>query len=703
MLIKKILILLSFLNLAFAEVADGVQQSETSCLETFIKQEMDQAVTDDTELIAELWLECAAELKSPNFSFGHDFIRLVTKNRMGDYYEKASEIYLLGLESNLVDDEDKKRLEQELYFLESMMGMRERRQLERMIESSDPEVYRHLASFWQERSLLPGDEYNERLLEHFERVNHAIQNYQTSSGSLFDDRGKTYIRLGEPFRTRSGIFMFNPGFVNYLISTRIEDGGSPGSDAFESAVASAVYINTYYRVRDYHDYPNFEVWVYDGFSEGRDNVIYIFGNRYGGADMSLMRSVEDFIPSAAFSMTERNSPMTFAISNDAQPLSAGGGTGGENEDRSNVFQELRQGNSANIEVITPALILQMMYYRQLASLDFYFGNLYDEMLDRYMNTSIPLSRSLSRQFQQTNSARLLDAQSQAPIDHSSVSSAVFDITPKAYPYLFYDEDMAPYYRIFFEENVDEAISYEELRSHNNLDLMSYSEYDISRSLLLRNGDGEQQKMIKTSSPVEQNRLSEAIEQNVFHLQVQEGVTKFDVYSELHNRSNDSSISEQSTLRASLKGLGKMLSIELPSVVEKKGLFISDVILGYKDPDSGNIDDFKISHDGVIGITESIIFYYEAYNLPENSEGLYSYELTYRILRERSGLGRIFGSRYKDETSMTIYNTTDIPRFSQLLEIVPEELQSGSYQLELSISVLEEASPIHISTHSFQIK
>jgi len=699
---KKFLILFFFLHLACATVAVGLQQKEPLCKDIIQRQSIGENVTEEIESEVELWVECASELIEPDFSFGHDFIRLVTGNRISRYYEKASELYLFGLESDNVDEESEKRLIDELLFLEPFIGQRERRHLERLIERSDPEIYRYLASFWMERSLLPGDDYNERLLEHFERVGYAIKNYQTSSGNLFDDRGKTYIRFGEPHRTRTGIFMFNPGFVNYLITTRIDDGGAPGSDSFEASVASAIYMNTYYRVRDYHNYPSFEIWVYDGLSEGRDNVIYIFGNRYGGADMNQMRSVDDFIPSAAFSMSDRNSPTTFAISNNTQSGAAESDLGGQGDERSNVLQELRGGNASNIEIISPALILQMMYYRQLASLDFYFGNQYEEMLDRYMNTSTPLSRSLARQFQQTHSARPLVAQAQAPIDRSSLNTMVFDITPKAYPYLFYDENMDPYYKIFFEENVDAAISYEELRSHNSLDLMSYSGYELSRTLLLRNEDGEQQKLIRTSSPVQQNPLSEAIEQNVIHLQIQDGATKMDVYSELHNKFEGNHISEESTFRASLKGFGRVSSIDLPATEEKTGLFISDVILGYKDSDSGNIDDFKMSHDGVVGLTEGIMFYYEAYNLPVNSEGQYSYELTYRILRERSGLGRLFGSRYKDETSMTIKNTTDVPRFSQLLEIVPEEFQRGSYQLELSIFVSDEPSPVHLSTHSFEL-
>lgn len=659
------------------------------------------AQNGDPKAAASLWIDYAESLDRPDFVLGHDFIRLVTQNRLRNHYEKASELYFSGLNSSTVTEVAKERLRDELFFLDPMLGQREKRRLERMVEDGNPQIYTFLRDFWQQRTLLPGDPYNERLLEHFERVNHAIQHFQTTSGSLFDDRGKTWIRFGEPFRQRSGIFMFNPGFVNYLITTRIDDGGAPGSGAFESAVSSAVYMNTYYRVRDYHTYPSYEVWVYDGLSDGRDNVIYIFGNRYGGADMNLMRSVDDFIPSAAYSMSDRNSPVTFAIFNEGAGAAQTGD--GQGVDRTNILEELQQGSTSSVELITPALILQMMYYRQLASLDFYFGNQYEEMMDRYTNTSIPLSRSLSRQFQQTNSARLLEAQGQAPEERSAAETLLFDIAPSAHPYLFFDEELNPYLKLFFEEDVESAIAYEELRILNDVDAIRYDQYEVTRTVLLRNRDGDQTDLMRAAFPVYADPNAEAIEQNVMHVPIHSGTAQFEIYSELHNGSLDHAISDQSTMRASLKGFGNQPARPIPQPGQNRDFFISDLILGYYDASANNIDHFRISHDGEMMADQGIMFYYEAYNIPRNDEGIYSFTLTYRLMRERSGLGRVFGSRYSGETSMTIENSSGTHRFSQLLEIISDELQPGRYQLELTVSVDENSSVIHRSTHPFRIK
>jgi len=52
--------------------------------------------------------------------------------------------------------------------------------------------------FWKSRDPLPTTEYNERLVEHYRRLNYAKQNYHIKQTKGYDDRGKIYIKHGEP-------------------------------------------------------------------------------------------------------------------------------------------------------------------------------------------------------------------------------------------------------------------------------------------------------------------------------------------------------------------------------------------------------------------------------------------------------------------------------------------------------------------------
>lgn len=625
------------------------------------------------------WIEYAELKNEPDYIVGHELIKLVTKHRLTDYYEKSGELYLKGLTVSEIDDEVQELLYDELAYIESMFGQRESRRHKRLIDDRNPQILTIISDFWSERSLTPSNTYNERLMEHWERVNYAIENFNTSSRSLFDDRGKMYIRFGEPDRTRSGIFMYNPGFANYLIATRMDDGRGQGS-SLENAVNTTSYLNTLYQTRQYHQYPTFEVWVYTNLVPGRDNVIYLFGNNNGGNVMTFKRSVDDFVPSAAYSSTQRNN----AFNMSELGLSTGESSTGDSDDgddrSTDILSEVGNRGVGNSERVTPALILQMMYYRQLVTLDVFFSGRYDEMMDRYMNTSLPLSSTLARQFQQVNTARVLVSQREVPDEYSSNKNQIFDVNPGVYPYRFYDDELNPELRVYFSENLDEAITFEELKKRNNLNDVRYEDYEVIRTIDLYNDTEARIERVnhKSSAHVEGDPLTS----NMIKIPHHEKLSRLLLTSELYDRSidDDNLIAENSTLRINLKGTGSSTAdVEPPAGSD--AFIASDVILGYSDLSSPE-DIFEISHDRIIPANSSINFYYEAYNIPRSNDGLYRYTLTYTIKRDRSLFGRLIRFGRVSDTSMTIENTNDHPVFRQQLEIISDQVSEGDYILEL---------------------
>jgi GWxTD domain-containing protein len=54
------------------------------------------------------------------------------------------------------------------------------------------------AAFWARRDPTPGTEDNEALEEHWRRVRHANREFATSDAGWKTDRGRVYIRHGEP-------------------------------------------------------------------------------------------------------------------------------------------------------------------------------------------------------------------------------------------------------------------------------------------------------------------------------------------------------------------------------------------------------------------------------------------------------------------------------------------------------------------------
>jgi len=647
---------------------------------------------DTSRADAENLIRSIEEESGPQYAPAFRLIKLVTEQGYSDLYQKSCELYLRGLRQDHLTEKDQELLEEELWHLQPFFGRRIANGYQKMIEQKDPQIFRILQSFWEKRDLTPSDSYNERLMEHWKRVHYALNNFSTTSRALYDDRGGIYIKYGEPNKKRSGIFMYNPGFANYIIATRMDDGrGGVSDDA--SAINTTLYLNTLYQVREYHQYPSFEMWVYENLVDHSESVIYLFGNSYGGNEMRTKKSVDDFVPSAAYSMTERNSPVSMSILGAGNNGGESEAAGGDEDEDSNILNQTSGGNLGSGERISPALVLQFMYYRQLASLDHYFSTQYDEMLNRYMDISTPISRSLARQFQQTNSARLLIAQNRAPEEYSAGNDEMFNIGTTVHAYRFYDDELLPEMRLYFQDDVEEAVSFDRLQQYNSVDSIAYDGYEIVRTLEIFNDEAatsENVSVVHQAAPVSDDPLLD----NTINLPLTAEHARVRAVSELHNtRVDGGAIREGSVFRERIKGISNSEVTVEPSGIDKNGFFTSDVILGYREGgDSGKV---KLAHDRQIPEESAINFFYESYNLPENDEGLYSFALTYTIERDRSAVGRLLRFWKNEQTSMTITNTNDRPVFDQMLEIVTEKLDPGSYNLILEFSE-EEESPILFS-------
>lgn len=654
---------------------------------------------DTSRSDAENLIHAIERASQPQYAEGFRLLKLVTAEEFSDLYQKSCELYLQGLGQDRISNADLAILKEDLLYLKPFFGRREANGYDEMAEQKNPEIFEVLQSFWEERDLTPSDSYNERLMEHWQRVHYALNNFNTTSRALYDDRGGIHIKFGKPGKKRNGIFMYNPGFANYIIATRMDDGRGGVSDA-ANAINTTLYLNTLYQVREYHQYPSFETWVYENLTDHSESVIYLFGNTHGGNEMNLKKSVDDFVPSAAYSMTERNSPVSMSI------LGGGGGdagetetSGGDEDGDTNILNQFGGGDLGSGERISPALVLQFMYYRQLASLDHYFSAQYEEMLNRYMDTSIPISRSLARQFQQTNSARLLIANNRAPDEYSSGNDEMFNIGTTMHAYRFYDEELSPELRLYFLDQVEEAVSFDQLKRFNSVDSISYDDYEIVRTLEIEFDEEISDNVSAVHRAAEE--LEDPLWGNVIRIPLKTAKAKIRAVSELHNtRVEDGAIREGSVFRERIKGISSSdVSVERPDI-NKDGFFTSDVILGYRE--NGDSGDVELAHDRQIPENSAINFFYESYNLSQNPEGLFSFALTYTIQRDRSAVGNLLRFWKNEQTSMTITNTNDRPVFDQMLEIVTEKLDPGTYNLILDFSEQEESPVLYSKEIRFRI-
>jgi len=127
---------------------------------------------------------------------GHKDYSRASIRKANVYYEignpkKATESYFTGIEM-LDDPAMLDELYDELRILLSPLEKKE-------FQAVAPEESRSLfKKFWRRRDPDPSTPENERLMEHFRRVNFARENFHFTAPPYYDDRGRIYIKYGPP-------------------------------------------------------------------------------------------------------------------------------------------------------------------------------------------------------------------------------------------------------------------------------------------------------------------------------------------------------------------------------------------------------------------------------------------------------------------------------------------------------------------------
>lgn len=282
------------------------------------------------------WDSAYTELFTPSLAIGREYIRLATEQKIREHYEAAFAMYQWGLTAGSVEA-NRNALMQELAMLEPLMERQTAKRLHMLTENENPAVYTELKAFWQQLDPTPSSRYNERLIEHWERIAHARKHFDRRSDPPYgtDDRGIEYVRFGEPDRKSSGILNLLPAEIE------TECGIFPKCNPeMMREIVMALDPN-----------PAYEIWSYDKPSDDMEhNLVLIFGDK-ASAGFQRVNVVEDFIPRSAFSLNDKR----YAI------------------------QSLTGIETTPGELFTPSMIMQWLYYKKLMSADFFFVHRFSEL------------------------------------------------------------------------------------------------------------------------------------------------------------------------------------------------------------------------------------------------------------------------------------------------------------------------------------
>lgn len=636
------------------------------------------------EKALEIWAEAQNNLDESDFRISHSFIKLVAKENLEDFYTTASEIYFWGLDGKL-DDHEKNALLNELSYMRPLLGRKKYKNIEEKIQNGDSKVFKELSNYWNSLDPTPLSAYNERLIEHWQRIIYANNHFLKINSEELDDRADVYIKYGKPYYTKDGQLTYTPSFVTRILKEGIQTPSF--ASANQMAISSTQRMNLENRIRQYHEYARYEVWIYRDLNDDIQNTVYMFGTRSGTSSFRRIQSVDDFIPSAAYrSYLQHN----YSFSGQG---SGGGISGGGSEDAERSRQSVQFNNasaSQNSQItLTPAVVLQLMYYQQFAALDAYFGNAFDQMMDRFINVSNSIGtnfKGLAREFDTMHGTKLLAIQSKAPSEKTALFESLMEMPVTYYTYQFLNDQGEPYCKVYTKLALGEAGYYDMLKETNSLQTRLSGRYRLIGGYEIRNEAGEAVKSKTRQMPVSSLQTIE----NVYDIPFADRAEQYLLSHELH--SSDSlginKVSSGSPFPASLKGISNT-DLDLGEPIDRQGLQLSDLIVGYSYQDSEENDqvsrdsiDFNISHEKTIPKGSDLSFYYELYNLqPQGTDEISEYSFEYSITKEKKGL---FGGREDALLSIEINNTVIGDTDKNVIIIDTSNQEKGDYQLNISI-------------------
>lgn len=624
----------------------------------------------NTSQALDIWHEAYENSDSVDSRIGIEFIRVVSANSMRSYYEPATRLYYRamtdgdGMESRVA-------VRREIERLKPIIGDGIFRQWMNWWNEEDSTLGVDIKGFWIQNDPTPANLTNERLIEHWQRIAEAKERFTKNEETVYgtDERALIYIRYGEPARSKSGILTLQSLNVQNWLENQLapdrsnehwpQDNLEDTDREVMQRLQDAIY--------EFHRYPEYEIWFYDEVHESQDEpVIFLFGTDVRNNKFALQTSLEDFIPERAFYV--------------------------DNEEDEEPLNFTRAG-------ITPALILQLLYYEQLAQADAFFEQRLNELQTQILDQGIEAFQGMDLAFQ-TESEQIINRQvNQAPIQKSTYADLIPKIPLNVYQYRFLSDSLEPEIVTYVESSAQEAflIDYNQNEGqnllHENLEqgynvLNEYTYYELIHNLQAYDESWETSVSRSDQPPLNITRPTEnQISTSVFR-QAHSGKTFQSVSVELMNYNPDSESLFETPFPPALRGWNKRQYRQPePLKSHPDTLEVSDLILGFNHPSQTTEPfDFKVANNKLIPFGETLLLHFEVYNLMEQVDGFTHFEMTYRILPVDEQ-GQVL--RGQSEFVLTLNFTNETSMVEENLEIETANLNPGFY--ELAISILDTES------------
>ena len=314
-------ITLHFITLLFVFCPFRFVTAQTKQQPDFYEQGIAKRDSGNWQPALDIWLagyESLKQQKQSDIRLGIAFIELGTQKKAEKYYEKASEIYFWGLSKNSVG-KYKQQLRDEIERTKPLLVKEEYSAWLRLLKKNDSALSKKIKAFWVFKDPVPTTEKNERLIEHWQRIAHARENFKNANTNVYetDDRGLVYIKYGEPDEKLAGKL---------------------GTDQMEIMRWFPNDFLLRQEIQRFNNTPVVEIWVYRGLKKD-EATIFIFGKKSGLGKYGLRYGLEEFIPDRAF----------------------------------------RRSGTRTTQNVLPGAFLQLMYYGELITANRFFEERFREL------------------------------------------------------------------------------------------------------------------------------------------------------------------------------------------------------------------------------------------------------------------------------------------------------------------------------------
>jgi GWxTD domain-containing protein len=615
----------------------------------------------------QIWEEAKKQLPVSDARIGFEYMRLVTTHNISDKYSQATQMYYWALRDPY-SGQNRAAIKQEIDRLRPIIGEGIYRQWTEWWEKESSKLSVDMLGFWTQLDPTPSLSNNGRLIEHWERIATAKRMYTKGRNTVYgtDDRGKIFVRYGSPDRVKSGILTLQSQNIRPWINRQFQQlsvAAEDMQDSFTINPEEMAELNQLERfVYEYHAYPEYEIWFYDNLTNDiREPVIFIFGTDVHRGGYGLRSGLDDFIPNRAFEQF---------LSDDQE------------------YQFVRQGLSA-------ALILQLLYYEQLAAADPFFENRLNSMRDLLLDQREITRRRLDTAVRERNREILTSFEEQAPQQISIYERLMVRIPVHVYQYRIIDEENNPALITFIESEPREAFL---IDFQNNRWVDRFS--DINLSDIQSASDSLSSYQLSKTMHIYDNNwgINELIEMNPVLFFTNENIlepTK-EFLTIPHQKRAEQAVSVlfknehpgtrfiyNTPFNSEIRGFGKILARQPePLNTDPDNLEVADLIIGYGKTDNNQEKfPFTVANNQIIPFGESIIIHFEVYNLQPRPIGFTWFELTYEILPIEED-GTI--SDDKEAFTLTLNFESEYKRVIENLEIETLSLGEGLYELHVRI-------------------